>query len=146
MFVDELEERITEYSTFITNTLQPQLKQAVTAREETEEEICEYFKLRNSLQMIIDSNIDDAKPINTFVDISHQTLFCNATISNPLTVYVNIGFGFHVEFTINEAISFIDKRILYLKNDVLKHRSEVATTIAEDVEKALAVLEEFKAA
>jgi prefoldin subunit 5 len=73
-------------------------------------------------------------------------LFCNAQISNPRTVYVDVGFGFHVEFTTKEAIVFIDKRILYLQNQVLKHRSAVAMSIAEDVEKALELLQELEGA
>ena len=77
---------------------------------------------------------------------AHQSIFCNATISNPCTVYVHTGFGFHVEFTIQEAVEFIEKRILFLQNYVLKHRVEVAMGIAEDVEKALEILEEFKEA
>ena len=138
-----------EYSSFITKTLQPQLEQAVTAREETEAEICEYAKLRNQLQKMVDNTSSEeasVKPINTIVDISHQRLFCNAQISNPRTVYVDVGFGFHVEFTTKEAIVFIDKRILYLQNQVLKHRSAVAMSIAEDVEKALELLQELEGA
>ena len=143
----DLQNRVNEYSSLITNTLQPQLEQAVTAREETEAEICEYAKLRNKLQKMVDNTSSEeasAKPINTIVDISHQRLFCNAQISNPRTVYVNVGFGFHVEFTTEEAIVFIGKRILYLQNQVLKHRSAVAMSIAEDVEKALELLQELE--
>ncbi len=147
---DPLQQKVAEYSSFITNTLQPKLQLAVNEREETEAEICEYAQLRNKLQMIeaeSDASASaSATPINTLVDIAHQSIFCNATISNPRTVYVHTGFGFHVEFTIQEAVEFIEKRILFLQNYVLKHRVEVAMGIAEDVEKALEILEEFKEA
>mmetsp|Transcript_2372 Transcript_2372/g.3321 ORF Transcript_2372/g.3321 Transcript_2372/m.3321 type:complete len:152 (+) Transcript_2372:157-612(+) len=146
---DPLQNKVAEYSAFITNTLQPKLQLAVNDREETEAEICEYALLRNKLQMMEAESGASAgaiQPINTLVDISHQTIYCNATISNPRTVYVHTGLGFHTEFTIEEAISFIDKRIMYLQNDVLKHRVEVAMNIAEDVEKAIELLEEFKEA
>ena len=148
MMSDPLQSKVAEYSSFITNTLQPKLQLAVNDREETEKEILEYAQLRNKLQLI-ETQSDgaaDAKPINTLIDISHQTIYCNATISNPRTVYVHTGFGFHVEFTIEEAIAFIDKRIMFLQNDVLKHRVEVAMGIAGDVEKAIELLEEFKEA
>lgn len=138
--------KVAEYGSFITNTLQPKLQLALHDREETETEICEYAQLRSKLHMIEKNSAGGAaEPINTLVDISHQTIYCNATI-NPLTVYVHIGLGFHVEFTIQEAIGFIDKRIMYLQNDVLKHRVEVAMGISEDVEKAIELLEEFKEA
>lgn len=146
---DPLQNKVAEYSAFITNTLQPKLQLAVNDREETEAEICEYALLRNKLQMMeaeSDGSAGAIQPINTLVDISHQTIYCNATISNPRTVYVHTGMGFHVEFTIEEAIAFIDERIMFLQNDILKHRVEVAMSIAEDVEKAIELLEEFKEA
>ena len=144
-----LQNEVAEYSAFSANTFQPKLQLAVNDRQETEVEICERALLRNKLQMMEAESGASAgaiQPINTLVDISHQTIYCNATISNPRTVYVHTGLGFHTEFTIEEAISFIDKRIMYLQNDVLKHRVEVAMNIAEDVEKAIELLEEFKEA
>ena len=85
-------------------------------------------------------------PLHAVVDISHGAIFCNATIPNPRTVYVHIGLGFHAEFTLQEAISFIDRRLEYLEKEVLKHRSAVAEVIAKDVEKALELLEELEEA
>jgi len=49
---DPLQNKVAEYSAFITNTLQPKLQLAVNDREETEAEICEYALLRNKLQMM----------------------------------------------------------------------------------------------
>lgn len=167
---NELRERIAEYGSFISNTLQPQLQTAVDAREETEAEISEYSHLRNQLQLIeqrvnqsgkqdeeqvnnnpsttstsLSNKINNTKcpPLHALVDISHATVYCNATIPNPRTVYVHIGFGFHAEFTLSEAIQFIDRRLEYLEEEVLKHRSNVAEGVAEDVEKALELLEEL---
>lgn len=152
---NELRGKITEYGAFISRTLQPQLQTAVDAREETEAEISEYIQLQNKLRDVeksITSHDDpDATPsnkldvtsIDTVVDIAHATVFCKAIIPNPRIVYVNIGFGFHVEMTLQEAIAFIDKRVRYLEEDVLKHRCEVAATVAQDVEKALELLEEM---
>lgn len=146
---NELRGKITEYGNFIAKTLQPQLQTAVDAREETEAEISEYAQLQNKVRRLeksIDANqksdSNDAS-INTLVDIAHATVYCNATISNPRTIYVGIGFGFHVEMTLPEATAFIDKRINYLEVDVLKHRCEAAARVAKDVENALELLEEM---
>lgn len=148
--------KITEYGNFIAQTLQPRLQTAVDAREETEAEISEYVQLQNKLRQLqleqqqqIDSpnkpnsSSSTEASINTIVDIAHGTVYCNATIPNPRTIYINIGFGFHVEMSLPEAILFIDKRVDYLGNSVLKHRCEVAATVAKDVENALELLEEL---
>lgn len=150
---NELRERITEYGNFISRTLQPQLQTAVDAREETEAEISEYARLQTKLRQLHSEQQSIAigsggkkvavAPINTIVDIAHGAVYCNATIPNPRTIYIDVGFGFHIEMTLPEAIAFIDKRIKYLDRDVLKHRSDVAATVAKDVENALELLEEF---
>mmetsp|Transcript_20269 Transcript_20269/g.43433 ORF Transcript_20269/g.43433 Transcript_20269/m.43433 type:complete len:165 (+) Transcript_20269:45-539(+) len=144
---DELRVRIAEYGNFISRTLQPQLQAAVEAREETEAEISEYAQLQGKLHQIQARINDSAKPsdasMDTIVDVAHAAVYCNATIPNPRTVYVNVGFGFHVEMTLPEAISFAGKRIDYLGKEVLTHRSEAAMTIAKDVEVALELLEEL---
>ena len=135
-----LQTKISEYSNFISQTLQPQLQSAVDAREETEAEISEYVQLKAKLQQI---QSDAPKSIDTIVDISHSTIYCKAHISNPKIIYVNVGFGFHVEMTIEEAIQFITKRVEYLESCVLKHRVEAAARIAKDVENAIELLEEL---
>lgn len=213
----ELKEKIIEYGNFISQTLQPQLKTAVDAREETEEEISEYVQLKNRIQFLLNEwdgsdldrgdgrhadqkdgdegkpnhnrikdekyaeesvlNNDDRasptaptsfnknnptdnsnhtnkndktsksskkfKPLKLSTDICHSTIYCQATIPNPRTIYVHIGFGFHAEFTLEEAIQFIDKRLRYLENEMLVHRIEVARGVAADVERALELLEDL---
>mmetsp|Transcript_1563 Transcript_1563/g.3365 ORF Transcript_1563/g.3365 Transcript_1563/m.3365 type:complete len:236 (-) Transcript_1563:153-860(-) len=216
----ELKEKITEYGSFISQTLQPQLKTAVDAREETEKEISEYVHLKNRIQFLLNEwdgsdldrgdgrhtetkkfdkgepnnnqiidekhgdgsnrNNDDRaspvsptaptshsknnppdnsnqrnennstsksskkfKPLKLFTDICHSTIYCQATIPNPRTIYVHIGFGFHAEFTLEEAIQFVDRRLRYLEKEVLVHRIEVARGVAADVERALELLEEL---
>ena len=137
---NELQTKITEYSNFISQTLQPQLQSAVDKREETEAEISEYLQLQTKLQQI---QGDAPKSIDTIIDISHSTVYCKAHISNPKIIYVNVGFGVHVEMTIEEGIQFISKRVEYLETHPLKHRVEVAGRIAKDVEGAIELLEEL---
>lgn len=140
---NELQQQITEYSNFITKTLQPQLQSAVDAREETDSEIAEYRLLQSKLQQIqINTDAMKGSSINTIVDLAHQTIYCKANIPNPRIIYINIGF-FHVEMTIPEAITFINKRVQYLEQCVLKHRVENAVMIAKDVEKSLELLDEL---
>lgn len=153
---NEIQAKVKEYATFISQTLQPQLQSAVDAREATEADISEYVRLRNKLQYLentikasvgggAQSSINQCNPLEALVDVSHATVFCRAVIPNPRTVYVDVGLGFLVEFTLYEAIQFIDKRLKYLEEEVLEHRVSVASRIAKDVEDALDLLEELGA-
>lgn len=158
---NELKCKITEYGNFISQTLEPQLRNAVVEREKTEAEINDYIQLQNGLRQLLlkqqqqqqqgSSSLNDnnnnnhttSTQLEGLVDIAHSTIFCNVSIPNPNIVYVNVGFGFHIEMTIIEAISFIDKRVDYLEKQVLNYRMDVAKKIAKDVEDALEFLEEL---
>lgn len=156
---DTLQDKITEYATFLSQTLQPQLQRAVEAKESTRKDISEYVQLRNTLQHLQNThttdssshdnnnnnNNDQYKPIEALVDVAHETVYCRTVIANPRTLYVDVGLGFMVELTVPEALSFIDKRVAYLEKEVLKHREDAAEGIAKDVEDALDLLEELGA-
>ena len=143
---DELQTKITEYANFISQTLQPQLQSAVDAKEAIEKDISEYVQLRNRLQRL-ENQMDNikTKPIEALVDLVHGAIYSKAIISNPRSLYVDVGLGFMVEFTLSEALIFIDKRVKYLEEEVLNHRARVAEKIASDVENALELLEELGA-
>lgn len=146
---NELQNKIKEYANFISQTLQPQLQSAVDAKEATEKDISEYAQLRNRLQHLENTILSEGgtktKPIEALVDLAHETLYCKAIISNPRSLYVDVGLGFMVEFTVSEALAFIDKRVKYLEDEVLNYRAGVAEKVANDVENALELLEELGA-
>ena len=153
---DDLKCKIAEYGNFISQTLEPQLRNAVMEREKTEAEINDYIQLQNGLRRLLleqqqqqlgSSSLEEihqsTKQLNGLVDIAHSTIYCNVSIPNPNIIYVDVGFGFHIEMTISEAISFIDKRVHFLEKTVLKHCLDVAKRVAKDVEDALELLEEL---
>lgn len=147
--------QITEYSNFINRTLRPQLQKAVDEREETDAEISEFLQLQTKLKLLVErdnrmkmeskNNNNTLFPIdNLVVDICHGAVYCNATISNPRTIYIDVGLGFHVEMTLHEAILYIDKRVNHIEKNLLKHRVKVAATVAKDVENAIKLMGELR--
>ncbi len=127
-------------------------------REETEGEISDYLLLRDELHRLLLLPVADATTggngneaassssspvIRAVIDISHASVYCDVVVPNPRTIYVDVGLGFHVEMTPTEAVSFVDRRVEYLEKNVLRHRLEVASTVARDVENALELLEEL---
>lgn len=162
MVNDELKRKIAEYGNFISHTLEPQLRHAVMERETTEAEINDSIQLQNGLRQLLveqqqrqqqqgslslnannNNNNTATKQLSGLVDIAHSTIFCNVSIPNPNIIYVHVGFGFHIEMKIIEAISFIDKRVTFLEKNVLKYRLDVAKKVAKDVEDALELLKEL---
>jgi len=163
--LEEMSDKRDEYTTFIERTLRPQLQIAVSNREETESEIEEYQALRSNLttllkkqqqqqqqqQQLEHENHDDSTKKNeleSLVDLGHGIAYCRAIVPDPSTVFVHVGMGFHVEFSLDEAVRFIDRRVSYLKDDVLADLVKKATTVGNHLRGVLDIMEtldrEFK--
>ena len=141
MDVAEIRSKIDEYSSFISSTLRPQLEAAVKAREEVELDIKEYEALQAKLANIEEKKGQSVK--DTVVDLGHELIYCKAAIDDPSRIiYVHAGMGFHVEMTIDEARTFVGKRIALLKQS-LELKTHKATTIAVHIEDTILVLQQL---
>mmetsp|Transcript_7549 Transcript_7549/g.15175 ORF Transcript_7549/g.15175 Transcript_7549/m.15175 type:complete len:163 (+) Transcript_7549:163-651(+) len=137
--------KIDEYSSFINTTLRPQLESAVKAREDVERDIKEYESLQSKLCEMTRKKSESAEkvPMETLADLGHELVYSNAVVDDPGRIYVHVGMGFHVEMTIEEADAFVKKRIKYLENELMEHKTHRATTIAVHIEETLLVLQEL---
>eukprot|EP00563_Minutocellus_polymorphus_P002543 CAMPEP_0181040372 /NCGR_PEP_ID=MMETSP1070-20121207/11012_1 /TAXON_ID=265543 /ORGANISM="Minutocellus polymorphus, Strain NH13" /LENGTH=170 /DNA_ID=CAMNT_0023118375 /DNA_START=102 /DNA_END=614 /DNA_ORIENTATION=+ len=161
MEVAEVRSKIDEYSSFISSTLRPQLEVAVTAREEVEREIKEYEALQAKLANMTsttkstrgkipdndscdDNDGDEEKKeqSETVVDLGNEVIYCKAVIDDPSKIYVHTGMGFHVEMKIDEATTFVGKRIKLLRQS-LELKTHKATTIAVHIEETILVLQQL---
>ena len=142
MDVAEIRSKIDEYSSFISSTLRPQLEAAVKAREEVELDIKEYEALQAKLANIDVEEKKGQSVKDTVVDLGHELIYCKAAIDDPSRIYVHAGMGFHVEMTIDEARTFVGKRIALLKQS-LELKTHKATTIAVHIEETILVLQQL---
>lgn len=140
MDIAEIRSKIDEYSSFISTTLRPQLEAAVKAREEVELDIKEYEALQAKLANIEEKKGQSVK--DTMVDLGHELIYCKAAIDDPSRIYVHAGMGFHIEMTIDEARTFVGKRIGLLKQS-LELKTHKATTIAVHIEETILVLQQL---
>ena len=134
----ELREKLKEYSRFIDETLHPALKISVSAREETEADIREYQELHDKLAMIRDR---EKEPLEALVNLGHELAYCSAEVEDPSTVFIDVGLGFFVELTLDEAMSVILKRIAFLEKERLPKRIDDARKVAADMESSIIILE-----
>ena len=145
----DIRAKIEEYSSFIGTTLRPQLESAVKAREDVENDIKEYELLQTKLEDMLKKEETATAaaiangPMDSLVDLGHEMVYCNAVIDDPNKIFVHTGMGFHVEMTLAEASNFVKKRIRFLRDDVLQHRTHRATTIAVHIEETLLVLQQL---
>jgi len=133
----ELREKLKEYSTFLDSTLYPELKRTVAAREEAEAEIKEYQELYDKLGVLQNRNA----PLDAMVNLGHELVYCKAEVEDPSTVFVDVGKGFFVELTVEQALPVIEKRITFLQKEILAKRVQDANRVASHLESSLMIVE-----
>ncbi|CAG8569752.1 9338_t:CDS:2 [Paraglomus occultum] len=101
-----IQEKITEYESFVNDKLKIDLKTTLDLRDEVYEQLSEYLKLKRQIQLIQENSLHKMK---TMVDLG-SNFYVHAKIPDTSYIYVNVGFGFHVQFTLDEAIEFINKK------------------------------------
>ena len=147
---EELKAKVNEYVRFIDHTLHPQLKIAITQREDIEKELHEYQQLKDNLTRIQlsesslgdhDRDRDRDRAPMVKVDLGHETIYCRAKFLSPDRIFLSIGMGFHTELTIDEALKAIDLRMNFLSTEKLPKRVENAKTVAGHLEAAMDLLQ-----
>ena len=146
----ELTEKAKVYGKFLDETLFPRLKAAVAAREKVEGDVKDYKELLHKIALLVErrnTTIDNKRiqqPLHAVVDIGHQLAFCRAIVDDPETIFVDVGYGFHVEFGLKEAREFILQRIEFLEKFRLAKCVKESNEIATHYEEAMELLESFR--
>ncbi|KAI9313135.1 Prefoldin subunit-domain-containing protein [Dichotomocladium elegans] len=134
---DERSALIKKYDDFINLKLKPNLKFVLDSRDGVFNTISEYEKLKAQIQTIQDNEL---KEIKTLTDIGTE-FYVQAHIPDTQYIFVNVGFGFHVQFKLDEAKIFIDKKVSQLEKMAEKH-SQDADRIRAHIKMALEAMNE----
>ncbi|CAO3596398.1 unnamed protein product [Absidia cylindrospora] len=116
----ELNALLQKYDEFVNLKLKPNLKTVLDARDELYNSISDYQKLKKQIELIQQG---EHKELKTMVNLGSQ-FYVQAHIPDTTYIYVNVGFGFHVQFTLDEAKVFIDKKEQRLQSSVKKYSDE----------------------
>lgn len=105
--------KVLKFEQFLNEKLRPDLKNCLEERDKIYEESAEYLSLANSIEALKASDLPEDKPLKTKVDIG-SNFYIQAKVPNHKRVFVDIGFGFFLEMTHEEALEFIDKKRHFL--------------------------------
>ncbi|KAJ7317567.1 hypothetical protein JRQ81_003729 [Phrynocephalus forsythii] len=114
----QVQEKVLQYETFISDVLQRDLKKVLEQRDEVYEKIAQYLQLKNVIERLQETG---DKELKTQVDLGCN-FYVNAEVPDTSTIFVALGYGFFVELTLPEALTFIEK-----KSKLLTELSEVLT-------------------
>ncbi|XP_075223286.1 uxt prefoldin-like subunit [Lycorma delicatula] len=116
-------DKVLKYEEFLNDCLKEDLKKVHAELDGVTSELAEYIQLKNTIQTFIDTDISK-EGLKTKVDIGCN-FYMQAHIQDVSKICINVGCGHFVEFTLNEALLFIEKRLNLLNKmyTLLKKRS-----------------------
>lgn len=121
-------EKVLKYESYINDVLKEQLKKTTQDLDQTYAEIAEYVQLENIIQTVQDNNVVE-EGLKTKIDIGCN-FYMQAFVPDPSKILLDVGLGYFVEFTLNEALIVIKRRVNLLNKKVDILREQSATTKA----------------
>ncbi|KAJ2615558.1 hypothetical protein H4S08_001184 [Coemansia sp. RSA 1365] len=107
----ELKPAVQKYEDFIRNKLEPDLSLVIEARDAIYTQMSEYLKLKTHIDTIRTQKLDE---LETKVDLG-SNFYAKAFVPDTTHIFVSVGFGFHLEMTLDEADKFIDQKIAHME-------------------------------
>ncbi|KAL3852832.1 hypothetical protein ACJMK2_016447 [Sinanodonta woodiana] len=110
--------KVVEYETFLNETLRSDLRKIFEARDKIYNQTAEYLQLKNVIERIKETDLSQDE-LKTKVDLGCN-FYCQANVPDASKIFVRVGFGFYVEFTLEEALRFIEKKTAMLTEEANK--------------------------
>lgn len=109
--------KIKQYEAFLQHSLLRDLSENQERKDNIRRERVEYELLRRSLEALQKNELDQ---LCTLVDLGSQ-IFVQGNVDDMNSVFVDIGLGFHVQCTLDEAIQVCSEREEFLagKEEIL---------------------------
>ena len=102
-----------EYTQLVDTKLKPNLSKAMVATDAVRQELEDFSALHNRLSQWDDES-KESSPLNEKANLGHEQVYCDVQVDDPRTLFVSVGYGFHVEMTRDEALEFTKRRVEHL--------------------------------
>ncbi|XP_014232965.1 protein UXT homolog [Trichogramma pretiosum] len=124
----QIREKIVQFEEFINFKLKEDLRILEQQLDKKNTEILEFQQLKDTIKVLKENKMDE-KGFKTKVDIG-QNIFMQAQVDDASKIMLNVGLGYYVEFTLDEALVLIDVRIKIFNKQIENLKTEVAKTNA----------------
>ena len=134
-------QQLQQYTSFLNETLRPNMEALKLREQLIQEEIEQYDTLRTRVADLVAQHQQSLQVES--VDLGHGKLSCAAEVADTSHIFVHVGMGFHAELTLPEAVQFCQKRIGFLRYNVLKQQVEKISKVAEHIKSTETILDEI---
>ncbi|XP_028803708.1 protein UXT homolog [Neltuma alba] len=121
------QEKIHKFEEFVDQRLKPDLVHAIAARDKVFEQQKIFSDLRRNIENLDKNSVTSLK---TLVNIGSE-VYLQAEVPDTQHIFVDIGLGFHVEFTWSEALNYITQREERIKRQLEEYTKLIASIKAQ---------------
>jgi prefoldin subunit 5 len=142
---DALHPDYASYEGFVSETLEPRLKQLLQTREELQQEDEEYEKVLQHIESGIFSNISNPhETLTTWVDIGASVAVAAQPVEARITsMFIHVGEGVFVEKSIEDAEDISKERQILLSRKTELIDNDISNVV-NDIESALTIIAQLR--
>lgn len=121
------QQKVQRFEEFVDRRLKPDLVHAIAQRDK----VFEQQKVFSDLKINIENlQKNGATSLRTMVNLGSE-IYAQADVPDTRHIFVDIGMGFHVEFTWSEALEFISVREARLARQIEEYTHLIANIKAQ---------------
>ncbi|RXH69962.1 hypothetical protein DVH24_007218 [Malus domestica] len=119
--------KIQKFEDFVDQRLKPDLVRAIAQRDKVFEQQKVFSDLRKNIENLEKNSVTS---LRTLVNLGSE-VYMQADVPDTRRIFVDIGLGFHVEFTWSEALNYISQREEKLARQVEECTNLIASIKAQ---------------
>ncbi|XP_015576822.1 protein UXT homolog isoform X1 [Ricinus communis] len=121
------QDKIQKFEEFVDRRLKPDLVRAIAQRDKVFEEQKVFSDLRRNIENLENNSVTS---LRTLVNLGSE-VYMQADVPDTQRVFVDIGLGFHVEFTWAEALNYISLREEKIARQIEEYTRQIASIKAQ---------------
>ncbi|XP_051149323.1 uncharacterized protein LOC127264030 isoform X1 [Andrographis paniculata] len=121
------QEKVRKFEEFVDRRLKPDLVHAIAQRDKVFEQQKIFSDLRRNIENLEKNSVTS---LRTLVNLGSE-VYMQADVPDTRHIFVDVGLGFHVEFTWSEALKFIATREEKLSRQIEDYTRLIASIKAQ---------------
>ncbi|KAL9241274.1 hypothetical protein vseg_015404 [Gypsophila vaccaria] len=117
------QEKVKKFEEFIDLHLKPKLVLTIAERDKVFEQQKTYSDLKKNIEDLEKNSVTSLK---TLINLGSE-VYAQAEVPDTRHIFVDVGFGFHVEFTWSEALRFISAKEEWLAKQIEERTRQIAS-------------------
>ncbi|CAH9070396.1 unnamed protein product [Cuscuta epithymum] len=116
------QEKVHQYEDFVDRRLKPDLIHAIAERDKVFDQQKAFSELRRNIENLEKNSVTN---LMTLVNLGSE-VYMQADVPDTRHIFVDVGLGFHVEFTWSEALDYISSREKKLAGQIEEYTCLIA--------------------